>query len=81
VIFCYVPMYGVLIAFKDYSPKLAFSTAIGPIPGISTCSSSFHLGGEPDLSNTTHSEPLLHRAGFPAPILFALLLNQLNGKC
>jgi putative aldouronate transport system permease protein len=37
VIFCYVPMYGVLIAFKDYSPKLGILHSHWADPCISTC--------------------------------------------
>ena len=31
VLFCYVPMFGVMIAFKDYSRSRGFLPAPGPV--------------------------------------------------
>lgn len=38
-IFCYLPMGGIVIAFKDFRPARAFSAASGPIHGTSTLTS------------------------------------------
>ncbi len=81
VIFCYVPMYGVLIAFKDYSPKLGILHSHWADPWYKYLQQFFSTSvASRTISNTIILSLYSIAAGFPAPILFALLLNQLNGK-
>ena len=79
ILFHYLPMYGVVIAFKNYAP----STGIwqSPWAGLSHFKSFFNsyyfwiL-----LRNTLWISVTQLIFGFPAPILLALLLNELRSK-
>lgn len=77
IIFCYVPMYGALIAFKDYAPKLGVMGS--PFVGMKHF---INLFSSPDflkiLGNTLRISLLTLLLGFPAPIILALLLNELE---
>lgn len=75
-IFSYIPMYGVLIAFKDYN---FFSGIMGsPWVGLKHFKTFFN---EPNIGmlfkNTIGISMLKTLFGFPGPIIFALLLNEL----
>ncbi len=83
LLFRYKPLYGILIAFKDYSPGL----------GIWKSEWADHYGMQNFIDffgsyffgrifkNTLVISFTSLIAGFPAPILFALLLNEIrNGK-
>lgn len=75
-VFAYIPMYGVIIAFKDYNI-------------LSTMTSSEWVGlkyfkeflNDPTLFNTLKNTVMINGLGllfaFPAPILLALILNEL----
>ena len=75
-VFAYIPMYGVIIAFKDYNI-------------LSTMTSSEWVGlkyfreflNDPTLFNTLKNTVIINGMGlliaFPAPILLALMLNEL----
>ncbi|WP_127588692.1 ABC transporter permease [Paenibacillus koleovorans] len=77
IIFQYIPMYGVVIAFKDFSPGLGIwgSEWVG-----------FHWFSE--FFNSYYAYRLLRNTvlisvygllwGFPIPLIFALLLNELR---
>jgi len=75
-IFSYIPMYGVIIAFKDYN----FFDGIwgSPWTGLKHFKMFFN---EPQLGllfkNTIGISVLKTLVGFPGPIIFALLLNEL----
>ncbi|MFB9328014.1 ABC transporter permease [Paenibacillus aurantiacus] len=74
-IFSYVPMYGILIAFKDYD---MFKGVMGsPWIGWEHFKEFF---SDPNfftvLRNTLSINGLNLLFGFPAPIIFALLLNE-----
>lgn len=76
-IFKYAPMYGVTIAFQDYLPFLGFSGS--PWVGLK----HFHeLFGSPDFGRilgNTLILALLHAVfAFPAPIVVALMLNEVR---
>ncbi len=80
VIFCYGPMWGVMIAFKDYKPLLGFSDSdwVGFKHFV-----DFFEG--PYFWRTVKNTLLLNGwgivFGFTAPILLALLLNEVrDGK-
>ncbi|AEE96518.1 ABC transporter permease [Mahella australiensis] len=80
IIFAYIPMYGVLIAFKDYN--ILDSSFIGilraPWAGLKYFKEFFN---SPDivnvLTNTVAINIIGLIIGFPAPIIFALLLNEI----
>lgn len=77
LLFCYLPMYGVLIAFQDYSPRLGFSGSewVGLKHFIAFVTSpSF----KEILWNTLRISLVTLCFGFPAPIILALLLNELK---
>lgn len=76
-VFHYLPLFGVLVAFEDYTPKLGIwnSKWIGT-ENFAAFLSSDHF---PTLLRnvlTISSYALL--VGFPAPILLALLINELQ---
>jgi len=80
-VFNYIPMLGLIIAFKEYNPFL------GPLEGflagpwvgfryfIEAFSDRFFLYA---LRNTIFYSILILVAGFPTPIIFAILLNELS---
>lgn len=77
ILFHYIPMYGILIAFQDYSPRLGVfgSKWVGLENFIKFFSSpSFFLV----LRNTVKISFSSLLFGFPAPIILALLLNEVK---
>lgn len=79
VIFHYGPMYGVQIAFKDFSPGLGIlrSPWVG-LKHFKEFFSSSHFGRVIRNTLLLNFYDLLF--GFPAPILLALLLNEVKNK-
>lgn len=77
LIFMYKPMYGALIAFKNYSPALG--VAGSPWVGMKYFQQLFTT---PDFwrvfKNTLRISVCTLVFGFPAPILFSLLLNEVT---
>jgi len=77
IIFHYVPMYGALIAFKDYNPGIGFYNS--PWVGFKWFKQFFE---------SFYFWRLIRNAillniygiifGFPIPIIFALLLNEVS---
>ncbi|WZL79341.1 ABC transporter permease subunit [Eubacteriales bacterium mix99] len=79
IIFHYVPMYGIQIAFKDFVPKLGFLGS--PWVGLDHFTRFFSgYNFKNLLRNTLEISVYGLLVGFPIPILFALLLNYLPGK-
>ena len=77
-IFHYLPMAGIVIAFKDYSPYLGFIKS--PWVGLQQFEYFFQSFYAWRIVRNTLLLNLYSLAfGFPAPILFALLLNELYG--
>jgi len=79
VVFHYIPIYGVIIAFKDFN----FSKGIvgSPWIGMENFRYMFGLGDFWEVFVNSLSISLLRLAiGFPFPILFALLLNEMRGR-
>lgn len=78
-LFCYKPMYGALIAFKNFSPRLGF--AASEWVGLENFKSFF---SSPDfgrlLKNTLSISITTLICSFPAPILLALFLNEVRNK-
>lgn len=79
IIFKYVPMYGALIAFKEYTPKLGVlrSEWVGfdHFLAFFKSSSFWEL-----LRNTLNISVANLIFGFPMPILLALSMNELNNR-
>lgn len=77
VIFKYLPMYGLTIAFQDYVPFLGYSAS--PWVGLQHFQELF---SGPDFSrlmvNTLVLAALTVGFVFPAPIIVALMLNELR---
>ncbi|WP_283153792.1 ABC transporter permease [Guptibacillus hwajinpoensis] len=79
IVFHYVPMYGVLIAFQDYMPTLGVSGS--PWVGFEHFERFFNsFQFWTLLENTLELSVLQLLFGFPLPIMIALLLNQLRNQ-
>ncbi|MBP3361588.1 MAG: sugar ABC transporter permease [Clostridia bacterium] len=77
VLFCYKPMYGLLMAFQNYSPSEGISGSewVGMTHFIDFVKSSDF----PRLIRNTLAVSICSLVfGFPAPIIFALLLNEVR---
>lgn len=79
LIFAYVPMYGILMAFQEFD--------LGDFPGLSRWVGLKHfqlLFNDPNfmnvLRNTIVISVLKLLICFPVPILFAVLLNEITSK-
>ncbi len=79
VLFCYKPMYGILIAFTDFDVRsgLSGSTFIGLENFRRFFSDPYFLR---NIVNTVKISLASIVFGFPAPILLALMMNELNTK-
>lgn len=78
-IFSYYPLYGLLISFQNYVPGHSFSS--GPWLGFDNFIRFFEA---PEFSNiirnTLATSLLTMLLGLPAPIILAILFNELRGK-
>ena len=76
-VFCYAPMYGVIIAFKKYVPTKGImgSNWVG-LKHFQDFFSDFYFGRL--VRNTISINLKLLLLGFPFPIIFALLLNEIK---
>ena len=79
IIFCYFPMYGVQIAFRDYKAALGITGSkwVG-LKYFEKFFSSYYCGRM--FLNTFLLNLYGLIFGFPIPILLAIMLNQLNRK-
>ena len=77
IIFCYVPMYGVLISFKNFNASLGIMRS--PWVGFKYFETFFTspMFGT-TLINTLKISIYTLIFGFPIPIIFALLLNKIR---
>lgn len=76
IIFCYVPMYGVFIAFQNYLPSKGVLGS--QWVGLEHFSTFFHAYQfRQILTNTLAISLYSFVVGFPLPILCSLLLNQI----
>jgi len=79
VIYHYWPMYGAVIAFKEFSPKLGILGS--PWAGFKYFRDFFQSAYFfRTLKNTLVLNFLNLLFGFPAPVIFALLLNELSSN-
>lgn len=81
-LFRYLPMFGLLIAFKDYNPRLGiFGSPWTDMGGFANFAAVFRT---PSFSqaiwNTLFWNLLTLVVSFPAPIILALLINEINNK-
>ena len=79
IVFCYFPMYGVQIAFRDY--RAAFGITGSPFVGLKhfrTFFNAYYCGRM--FANTLLLNLYGLLFGFPIPVVLAILLNQLNQK-
>ncbi len=78
-IFCYKPMYGIIISFKDFSLRkgIVGSEWVGLVYYKDFFSSYYFLRL---LKNTVMISVASIAVGFPIPIIFALLLNEVRSR-
>lgn len=79
IIFSYWPMYGIIIAFKEYSPGKGIlgSEWVG-LKNFKDFFSSYYVGRL--IKNTLLINIYDLFWGFPAPIILALLINEVKNK-
>lgn len=79
LVWCYGPMYGIQVAFKDFSPRKGIegSDWIGLQNFVSFFTGAYAWR---TISNTFIISFLNMLIGFPLPIIFALMLNEIRGK-
>ncbi|WP_339316747.1 ABC transporter permease subunit [Paenibacillus sp. FSL R10-2734] len=74
-VFCYVPLYGIILAFKEFNFRLGILNS--PWVGFGNFQTLFHL---PDFKRAFVNTILISLGRlvfeFPAPIILALLLNE-----
>ncbi|MBQ7247001.1 MAG: sugar ABC transporter permease [Lachnospiraceae bacterium] len=77
VIFCYIPMYGIIIAFQDYTPGNPFwgGSFVGFKHFIAFFNDKYAIQA---VWNTLRISFIKLIVTFPAPIIFALLLNEVT---
>ena len=79
ILFAYLPMYGITIAFQDFNPALGYFKS--PWVGWENFKSFFgSVYFWRILRNTLHISLASIIFGFPAPIFLALLINEVNSK-
>ena len=79
LVFSYGPMYGVLMAFKDYSSVKGIWNS--PWVGLKHFQRFVTANNFPTLLRNTLTISIYSLiAGFPLPIVFALMLNKLKSK-
>ncbi|WP_271629022.1 ABC transporter permease [Caldicellulosiruptor sp. DIB 104C] len=77
IIFCYIPMYGIIIAFKEYDITLGINKS----PWVGLANFKEFFSDERFwliIKNTMGISFFKLLVGFPLPILFAVLLNELT---
>ena len=81
IIFAYYPMYGLLISFKDYKGTLGILGSPWATPLWKHFAAFFSTSiAKNVIVNTLALSLLTMLFSFPIQILFALLLNQIQGK-
>lgn len=77
ILFNYVPMYGIIIAFKDY--RIIRSIAEAPWVGFEHFKAFFEDDNFVNVMKNTLGISLIKLIiGFPLPIIFALFLNEIR---
>lgn len=79
IIFCYIPMYGVQLAFKDFNPILGITKS--PFVGLKHFLIFFNsYSFDIIIKNTLTISLYGLLAGFPLPIILAIMLHHLPSK-
>ncbi len=79
LLFSYLPMFGVALAFENYKPRLGiFGSHFVGLKNFTDFFSSIYFGRT--LRNTLILSGLQLIIEFPASIIFALLLNEIRNK-
>ncbi len=79
IVFCYTPMYGLTIAFKDFKPKLGILGS--PWAGFKYFEQFFRTNiAFTSILNTLRLSFSMLAFNFPVPIILALMINQINGN-
>jgi ABC-type polysaccharide transport system permease subunit len=78
ILFKYIPIYGVQIAFKNYSPVRTFSNS--PWVGLKHFQRFMSTPRFFDILRNTLTISLYSLLTFPLPIIFALLLNYMTSQ-
>lgn len=78
ILFKYIPMYGVQIAFRDYTPVRTFTSS--PFVGLKHFQRFFDNPRFFEILRNTLTISLYSILTFPLPILLALLLNYMPSK-
>ncbi len=79
LIFCYVPMYGIQLAFRNYNPRLGYLGS--PLVGFRWFKQFFSSYYWKDIIWNTFSISLYSIViGFPVPIILAIIINELPGR-
>lgn len=79
ILFAYLPMYGITIAFQDFNPALGYFKS--PWIGLENFKNFFgSIYFWRILRNTLHISLANIVFGFPAPIILALLINEVTSK-
>lgn len=76
LLFAYIPMYGIVIAFKDYSPALGIGGS--PWAGLKYFEKFFNSYQFDTTIKNTLILSLYSLATFPIPIMLALMINQMR---
>ncbi|WP_390405474.1 ABC transporter permease [Lacticaseibacillus jixiensis] len=78
-VFAYRPMYGLLMVFQDYVPRLGISGSTWV--GFANFTRFFHDSNAwRVVGNTLRISVISMIFGFPAPIILALLINEIHNK-
>lgn len=81
ILFCYAPMYGIVIAFQDFTPADDIISGTASWVGMANFERFFSLYNFWDLFSNTFLLCLFgFLIGFPLPIIVALSLNAMRGK-
>lgn len=81
VLFAYYPMYGLLIAFKDFKGKMGIMGSPWAEPLFKHFETFFSTSIAVNaIWNTVAISVLTLVVGFPVPVIFALLLNQIKNS-
>ena len=81
VMFAYKPMYGIIIAFKDYKNSLGIMGSPWSQPLMKNFMRFFNsFQCEATIRNTLWLSLYSMLAGFPIPIMLALMINQITAK-
>ncbi len=82
IMFAYLPMSGILVAFKEYKAKLGiFGSPWAENYGFANFMEIFETPGLPEsIWNTLYWNVLQLIVCFPLPIIFALLLDEVGNK-